>query len=234
MNNWSETLDKLENLEPTITKEETMKKSLSEWRHFQETGQIEHGGGNPNKRKGGNRHGGGRQKQSRNDDNEDPRGNKNSPVRDCKNCGVKHGGRCNRPLGWINDPRNPRAKSNRRPNKTNDWRDKNKNKNKNITMTTEELNTMLANARRGRDDESDTNDDGSVSLLDSRSSSSRSKQPKEFRRLKKQDQMFVMLDNHGEDGFDSDTTITVADIERSRRRQREFNRKLNRSLSSRR
>ena len=101
-------------------------------------------------------------------------------------------------------------------------------------MTTEELNTMLANARRGRDDKSDTNDDGSVSLLDSRSSSSRSKQPKEFRRLKKQDQMFVMLDNHGEDGFDSDTTITVADIERSRRRQREFSKKLNRGLSSRR
>ena len=101
-------------------------------------------------------------------------------------------------------------------------------------MTTEELNTMLANAQRGHDDESDTDDNGSVSLLDSRSSSSRSKQPKEFRRLKKQDQMFVMLDNHGEDGFDSDTTITVADIERSRRRQREFSRKLNRGLSSRR
>ena len=100
-------------------------------------------------------------------------------------------------------------------------------------MTTKELNTMLANARRGRDNESDTDDDGSVSLLDSRSSS-RSKQPKEFRRLKKQDQMFVMLDNHGEDGFDSDTTITVADIERSRRRQREFSKKLNRGLSSRR
>ena len=93
-------------------------------------------------------------------------------------------------------------------------------------MTTKELNTMLANARRGRDDESDTDD--SVSLLDLRSSSSRSKQPKEFHRLKKQDQMFVMLDNHGEDGFDSDTTITVADIERSRRQQREFEKKLRR------
>ena len=79
-------------------------------------------------------------------------------------------------------------------------------------MTTEELNTMLANARQGRDEESDTDNDGSVPLLDSRSSSSRSKQPREFLRLKKQDQMFVMLDNHGEDGFDSDTTITVADI----------------------
>ena len=87
---------------------------------------------------------------------------------------------------------------------------------------------MLANARRGRNDESDTDDDGSVSLLDLRSSSSRSKQRKEFRRLKKQDQMFVMLDNHGEDGFDSDTTITVADIKRSRRQQKEFNRKLER------
>ena len=102
-------------------------------------------------------------------------------------------------------------------------------------MTTEQLNAMLADARRGRNDDSGSDDDGSVSLLDSRSSSStRSKQPKEFRRLKKQDQMFVMLDNHGEDGFDSDTTITVADIERSRRRQREFSKKLNRGLSSRR
>ena len=95
-------------------------------------------------------------------------------------------------------------------------------------MTTEQLNAMLADARQGRNDDSGSDDDGSVSLLDSRSSSSRSKQPKEFRRLKKQDQMFVMLDNHGEDGFDSNTTITVADIERSRRRQREFDRKLQR------
>ena len=176
---WSKTLDKLENLEPTINKEETMRRSLSEWKHFQETGQIEHGGGNPNKRKGGNRHGGGKQKHSRNNnnnnDNEDPRGHENSPQRKCKNCGGYHPGRCNKPLGWIDDPKNPRAKY----NKKGGWRDKNKDKN--VTMTTNELNLLLSNARKGRNDESKSDDDGSVSLLDSRSSSSsRGKQPKEF------------------------------------------------------
>ena len=111
-NSWKESLNKLENLKPIISLEETMLKSMNKWKHFQETDQLEHGGGNLGKRKGGNRNGGGNKKYSRDDDNEDPRGNKNSPRRDCKNCDVNHEGCCNKPLGWINDPKNPRSKYN--------------------------------------------------------------------------------------------------------------------------
>ena len=51
---------------------------------------------------------------------------------------------------------------------------------------------------------------------------------KEFQKLSTKDQMFVMLDTHGEDGFNSNTTITVADIKQSRQRAREFEKKLKR------
>lgn len=50
-----------------------MQKSLNKWEHFQETGQLEHGGGNLNKRKRGNQHGGGKHKHGRNKDDKDPK-----------------------------------------------------------------------------------------------------------------------------------------------------------------
>ena len=81
-------------------------------------------------------------------------------------------------------------------------------------MTTKQLKVLLSKSRCEQDNESNNNS-SSVSLLSLRSL--RSKQPKEFQKLNKQDQMFVMLDTHGEDCFDSNTTMTVADIEQSRR-----------------
>ena len=53
-NSWKESLNKLENLEPIISWEETLQKSMNKWEHFQETGQLKHGGGNLGKQKGGN------------------------------------------------------------------------------------------------------------------------------------------------------------------------------------
>ena len=91
-------------------------------------------------------------------------------------------------------------------------------------MTTKELNVLLLNAQQGGNNNSDFDNDGSISLLSLRSS--RSKQPKEFQRLKKQDQMLVMLDTYEEDGFDSDMTITVTDIKPSQQQAKEFKRKL--------
>ena len=39
-NSWKETLNKLENLKPIISQEESLKKSMNKWEHFQETGQL--------------------------------------------------------------------------------------------------------------------------------------------------------------------------------------------------
>ena len=40
--------------------------------------------------------------------------------------------------------------------------------------------------------------------------------------------MFVVLDQHGEDGLDSYTSVPVAQVERLQRRAREFQKKLKR------
>ena len=65
------------------------------------------GGGKPspkgkNRGKGGNDKNGGGKEKGGNDGN-DLRGTNNSPYRDCPNCGKRHKGQCQKPLGFLNN-----------------------------------------------------------------------------------------------------------------------------------
>ena len=108
---WKEILNKLESLEHIIAQE-----------HKHENYSTGSGGGNRNKRK----------RRGRNGEEQETHRTirammrtwgeiKNSPSWECKNCGATHPSCYNRPLEWINDPKNPQHK-----NKNNGWRDKNK------------------------------------------------------------------------------------------------------------
>ena len=91
-------------------------------------------------------------------------------------------------------------------------------------MTTKQLDIMLSEARWEGQDGGSNNDRGEGSLLSSNKTAKRSWK----NNLSKTNQMVVILDNHGEDWSYSDTFILAAQVERSQRWSREFQKKIKR------